>query len=219
MPTSRSQSLILTPGALDAMIAHCVQGAALACCGILAGIPPTAAAVYPLRNAAKSRARYHAERRDVLHAVIDLRGWGLTMVAIYHFRPGLAAVPSRTDLRKHAYGDLPRVIVALGEVPTVRVWRLTKRYCEELNWHLQPPEDRSASRDVQRPIARREVGRDDGVKKLPGFLGSVLSRMFWKPHTSARIPIRLLQDYPPLEPDPMWDPSLDNPRQRGLPDE
>jgi hypothetical protein len=141
------------------------------------------------------------------------------MVAIYHFRPRLAAVPSRTDLRKHAYGDLPRVIVSLGEVPTVRVWRLTKRYCEELNWHLRPPEDSSASQDVQSQIVRRDVGRDDGVKKLLSFFGSVLSRVFWEPHTSARIPIRLLQDYSPLEPDPMWDPALDNPRQRGSPDE
>src|SRR4051812_48250043 len=37
-----SQSLLLTAQAYDAMIAHCVKGSALACCGILAGIPPRA---------------------------------------------------------------------------------------------------------------------------------------------------------------------------------
>jgi hypothetical protein len=141
------------------------------------------------------------------------------MVAIYHFRPGLAAVPSRTDLREHAYGDLPRVIISLGEVPTVRAWRFTKRYCEELNWHLQPPEDSSAFEDARSPILRREIGREDDIKKLPGFFRSVLSGVFWGTRTSVRIPIYRLQDYSPLEPEPMWDPTLDDPRERGLPDE
>jgi proteasome lid subunit RPN8/RPN11 len=54
-------------------------------------------------------------------AFLDLRSRGLAIVAIYHFVPGTAAVPSPTDLRENYYGDLPRVIVSLGACPTVRV--------------------------------------------------------------------------------------------------
>jgi hypothetical protein len=133
------------------------------------------------------------------------------MVAIYHFRPGLAAVPSQTDLREHAYGDLPRAIVALGEVPTVRLWRLTKRYCEELEWHLQPSEPGSGSVDTPVSPVPPEVGRVVRAGKLPYLLGAVLCRGLWPSRTSRKIPIGRLQDDLALEPEPMWDPSLDNP--------
>jgi hypothetical protein len=71
--------------------------------------------------------------------------------------------------------------------------------------------------DPRSPLWRVD-GRDDGVKKLPGFLGSVVSRVFLKPHIAMRILIRRLQDDSPLESEPMCDSRLDNPRERNLPD-
>jgi len=117
MARSQTQPLLIPADIYDAMISHCIKGYPLACCGILAGIEPLASAIYPLRNAAESATRYESDPGDLLRAALDLRGRGLTIVAIYHFVPGSAAVPSPTDLRENYYGDLPRVIVSLGDSP------------------------------------------------------------------------------------------------------
>jgi proteasome lid subunit RPN8/RPN11 len=203
MAKAPPRTLLITAEAYDAMIAHCVGEPALACCGILAGVPPTASVAYPLRNAANSPSRYNSDPRDLFRANVDLRKRGLAVVAIYHSCPKTAAVPGPTDLRENAYGDVPRVIVARGEVPTVRVWRLTRRYCEELTWRLR-------TRDGE--LAPEGAGADDQAP--PTSPRSVLSWLFGR-RTSLRIPIGRLRDLPPLEPEPSRDPAPDRPVERG----
>jgi proteasome lid subunit RPN8/RPN11 len=217
MAKAPPQSLVFTAQAYDAMIAHCVKGSALACCGILAGIPSTASVAYPLRNVANSPARYFADPRDISRATKDLEGRGLEFVAIYHSRPNTAAVPSPTDLRENAYGDLPRVIVALSEPPAIRVWRLSKWYCEELAWRLQPRHGEPASEGDGEDFVRPEGARLLVDQASPSFPWSALSWLFTWRRTSVRISIRRLQDRPHLEPEPMWDPALDSPSDRGIP--
>ena len=117
MATSQRQPLLIPAEIYDAMISHCIKASPLACCGILAGIEPLASAIYPLRNAAESPTRYRSDPPDLTRAFLDLRSRGLAIVAIYHFVPGTAAVPSPTDLRENYYGDLPRVIVSLAPAP------------------------------------------------------------------------------------------------------
>jgi proteasome lid subunit RPN8/RPN11 len=217
MAKATPQSLLFTAQAYDAMIAHCVKGSALACCGILAGIPPTASVAYPLRNVANSPTRYIADWRDISRATKDLEGRGLEFVAIYHSRPETAAVPSPTDLRENAYGDLPRVIVAIGEFPSIRVWRLTKTYCEELTWRLQPREGGPTPEGDGGDDMQHEGARGVADQASPPFPSSALSWLFRRRRTSVRIPIRRLQDRPSLEPELMWDPALDCPPDRGIP--
>jgi proteasome lid subunit RPN8/RPN11 len=176
-------------------------------------------ATYPLRNVAESSVRYESDPSDLLRAILDLRERGLTIVAIYHCRPGNAAVPSPTDLRENHYGDLPRVIVSLGDFPTVRVWRLTARYCDELDWSLESRKWNSAAADSEPESMRPDVERSDGVLEPTSLLGSVLSRFFWRRRPSTRIPIGDLRDFSPPQPEPMWDPSLDRPRERDYPQE
>jgi proteasome lid subunit RPN8/RPN11 len=183
------------------MVAHCAKGSGLglACCGILGGKAPLASAIYPLRNAAESPNRYEAHPRDLLQAAVDLRKRRLEMVAIYQFRPKAAPVPSPTDLRENNYGDLPRVIVSLGETPTIRVWRLARRYCEELPWRIRPRGEESAPEDPE------------GALKGP-FVRSILGRLFRWRRSPLRIPIGRLPDFTTLVPEPMWDRALDRPR-------
>jgi proteasome lid subunit RPN8/RPN11 len=202
---------VLTAEAYDAMIAHCLKGSGLACCGILAGIRPTASVAYPLRNIANRPDRYFAEPRDLGQAHGDLVGRGLEIVAIYHSRPKMAAVPSPTDLREHAYGDIPRVIVALSEPPTIRVWRLTKRYCEELTWRLQPRAGVSNSENDGEDSTSPGTSGAFADQPSPSSPWSALPWLFRRRQTPVRIPIRRLQDRPPLVPEPMWDPTLDSP--------
>ncbi len=219
MARSQRQPLLIPAEIYDAMISHCIKGSPLACFGILAGIESLASAIYPLQNAAGSPVRYQSDPRDLLRAFLDLQERGLTIVAIYHCRPGNAAVPGPTDLRENYYGDIPRVIISLGDFPTVRVWRLTARYCDELDWRLQPRECGSAYEDSNSYFVRPDVERSDSVPKPPSLLGSVLSRVFWRWRPSTRIPIGHLRDYSPLQPEPMWDPALDRPREREFRDE
>ena len=219
MATSQRQSLLIPAEIYDAMISHCIKASPLACCGILAGIEPLASAIYPLRNAAESPTRYRSDPPDLTRAFLDLRSRGLAIVAIYHFVPGTAAVPSPTDLRENYYGDLPRVIVSLGACPTVRVWELTPQYCEELDWRLQPRERGSASEDAKAHSERADVEQSEDVPMPPSLLGSVLSRMFWWWRPSSRIPISRLPDFSPQKAEPMWDPSLDGLRERDYLDE
>jgi [CysO sulfur-carrier protein]-S-L-cysteine hydrolase len=217
MARSQKQHLVVPAEIYDAMLSHCIRGSPLACFGILAGTLSLVSAIYPLRNAAESSVRYESDPSDLLRAFLDLRERGLTIVAIYHCRPGNAAVPSPTDLRENHYGDLPRVIVSLGDFPAVRVWRLTARYCDELAWSLQPREWGSTTKGSE--SEGPDVERRAGVPMPSSLFESILSRFFRRRSLSTRIPIGDLHDFSPRQPEPMWDPSLDRPRERDYPHE
>ena len=145
MATPGEDSLIISTAVYDAMIAHCVGSPDRACCGILAGTPPRVSAIYPLRNTAANPRRYDADPRDLVAATLDLRDRGLSIAAIYHSCPEDLPIPSETDIAENHYGDIPRVILSVGEVIEVCVWRLTGRNCEELNWRLLPREEDAGS--------------------------------------------------------------------------
>lgn len=132
-------SLVIPAVIHDAMVAHCVRDAPLECCGILGGIAPDVSSIHPLRNTMASETHYEAEPSDVIAAVVELRGRGAEILAIYHSHPKWAAVPSKTDLETNYYGDVPRIIVSLLHAqPEVRIWRLNPSSYEELSWTLQP---------------------------------------------------------------------------------
>ena len=212
MATSQRQPLLIPPEVYDAMISHCIKGSDLACCGILAGAPPLASAIYPLRNTAKSAVRYDADHQDLLSATMDYRARGLTLVAIYKFHPNFAAIPSLTDVRENNYGDLPRVIISLGKVTTVRVWSLTAPNCEELEWCLLPREERCAFEDAKGYLVRLEVERSRWRPGVALFVSDRSSpRVFWWQRRSAKIAVDRPRDLPPMEHEPMWDPLLDSP--------
>jgi [CysO sulfur-carrier protein]-S-L-cysteine hydrolase len=129
--------LLIPRAILGAMIAHCLREDPLECCGLLCGVPPEVASIYPLRNVLASETRYAADPRDLIAVDRELRAGEAQILAIYHSHPRWAAVPSRTDLEQNYYGDLPRIIVSLlGERPEVRAWRLDAVSYEELPWRL-----------------------------------------------------------------------------------
>jgi [CysO sulfur-carrier protein]-S-L-cysteine hydrolase len=125
---------------VDAMLAHCIRGSPLECCGILGGVAPRVSSLHPLRNQAQSETRYDAEPRDLIDAYIALRARGAEILAIYHSHPRWQAVPSRTDLAENFYGAVPRIIVSLlSDPPDVRVWRLEQDSYHELAWRVIEP--------------------------------------------------------------------------------
>jgi [CysO sulfur-carrier protein]-S-L-cysteine hydrolase len=122
-----------------AMVTHCLREAPLECCGLLGGNARLVTSFHPLRNASASETRYDADPRDLIAAVVELRGRKAEVLAIYHSHPRWAAIPSQTDLRENHYGPVPRIIVSLlGSIPEVRVWRLDPDSFEEIPWRIVP---------------------------------------------------------------------------------
>jgi nucleoside-diphosphate kinase len=121
----------------DAMVAHCLMDAPLECCGLLGGAGTEVSLFYPLANDEASETSYNAEPHELIRAVQDLRAREGEILAIYHSHPRWTAVPSKADLARNHFGDVPRIIVSLLEhPPEVRVWRLGDAAFEELPWRL-----------------------------------------------------------------------------------
>jgi proteasome lid subunit RPN8/RPN11 len=140
---------------LDAMLDHCRRDAPFECCGILGGVPPLVLSLHPLRNIAASETRYRADEKDLIQAVVFLRGRCHEILAIYHSHPRWKAVPSQTDLSQNYWGEMPRIIVSLlTEPPDVRIWRLNPDSFQELSWKLIRP-DATADGSLQ-PTAQAD---------------------------------------------------------------
>jgi proteasome lid subunit RPN8/RPN11 len=124
---------------LSAMVDHCRRDAPLECCGLLTGRDFRARTCVPLRNAEQSPTRYEADAKELIDAVVAMRGRDEAILAIYHSHPRWAATPSRTDLETNYYGDVPRIIVSLlSDPPEVRTWRLGPSDYDELPWVTVP---------------------------------------------------------------------------------
>jgi proteasome lid subunit RPN8/RPN11 len=132
--------LSLPADILAAMLAHALREFPNECCGLLGGDGRRAVSIYPLRNIAEDPARrYDAEPRDLIQVDRDLRALDQHVVAIYHSHPCAAPVPSRTDLERNYYGDMPHIIISLqGPEPELRAWRLDTDTYEELPWRVAP---------------------------------------------------------------------------------
>ena len=135
-----SPSLEIPVNLLEEMLDHCRRDAPLECCGILGGVSPSVLSLHPLRNIAVSETRYQADEKDLIQAIVFLRGHCHEILAIYHSHPRWKAVPSQTDLSQNYWGEMPRIIVSLlTEPPDVRVWRLFRDSFKELSWKLIGP--------------------------------------------------------------------------------
>jgi proteasome lid subunit RPN8/RPN11 len=119
------EPLVVSAELRRAMIEHCRSEAPLECCGVLGGARRIASSIFRFRNVAASETRFEADPQDVIRAVQGLRARGEEFVAIYHSHPRWRAIPSKTDLERNGYGDLPQIIVGLlDDPPEVRAWRL-----------------------------------------------------------------------------------------------
>ena len=65
----------------------------------------TVSALLKFRNDAASPTEYVANQRDIRHALWSISAAGTEVLAVYHSHPTSAAVPSRTDLARNAWGE------------------------------------------------------------------------------------------------------------------
>ena len=124
------------------MVAQAVAEAPLECCGFLAGPAfadgqGTAAARYPLVNAAASPTEYDAEPRSLFAAHKDIRNRGWEVLAVYHSHPTSPPVPSRTDLARAYWHGVVHFIISLRtSQPEVRGWWLSEGAYREADWQV-----------------------------------------------------------------------------------
>ena len=134
------QPLRITSEIYQAILAHCRGEAPLECCGVVGGKERFATSFFPFCNILASENRYEADPADIIKAVQKLRSRGEEFVAIYHSHPQWKAVPSKTDLERNGYGELPQIIVGLTEdPPEVRAWRYQASSFDEIPLIVEGP--------------------------------------------------------------------------------
>jgi [CysO sulfur-carrier protein]-S-L-cysteine hydrolase len=88
--------------------------------------------VIPLENiAVDTRREYFASFESMARAWKHMRTTGLELIAIYHSHPNGPALPSRTDLERAQWVDLPMLIIDAATLE-VRAWWLEGEGHEEV---------------------------------------------------------------------------------------
>ena len=107
------------------------------------------------------------------------------------------------------------MIISLGKVIRVRVWKLTAFGYEELKLRVMPREESSDAEGAESYLALPTVEPSEPVQERRSLLASVLSRAFAWLRPSAGNAIAGAEGSPRRDGDPMWDASLDRPEGRG----
>lgn len=109
------------------MIGHCLDGAPLEACGLLAADPRTGkvTVTHPTANAEKSAKLYSIGPRDYMAAEDAADAAGLELVGVFHSHTHTEAYPSPTDVAAAGIPTWHYVIVSLrGGLPSVRSYRI-----------------------------------------------------------------------------------------------
>lgn len=126
-------ALEIRPALAAQIVAQARAGAPLETCGVLGGQAGRALAAYPLANALRSPARYHADADELLAAFLDIEARGWDMVGIYHSHPTGPDKPSATDVAEAYYPDAVYVIVSLAhEPPSLRAFQIVDGQVSEV---------------------------------------------------------------------------------------
>lgn len=143
----------LTHAQFDQIVAQARAEAPLECCGLIGGQGETALAIYPARNADRSRVHYTIDPRDMLNAtrdIEDVQGWEIS--AFYHSHPRSDAYPSPTDVREaveSGYSEYSRfMIVSLmnPDRPVIRCfWLRGGAISEEPLLVIDPADDEGSA--------------------------------------------------------------------------
>jgi proteasome lid subunit RPN8/RPN11 len=108
------------------MIAHAREGFPLEVCGILGGTGDTVSVIYRMTNTDASNEHFMMDPKEQFAVVKDLRGKGLSMLAVYHSHPETPARPSEEDIRLALTPDISYVIVSLADsaAPSVKSYKI-----------------------------------------------------------------------------------------------
>jgi len=109
------------------MINHAGRELPLECCGLLAGREGVVTRVYPLENQEKSPVSYLAAPEQEFHALTEIEGLGLDLLAVYHSHPETESYPSQLDIEKAYFTEALYFIISLKDpVPRARAFRISR---------------------------------------------------------------------------------------------
>lgn len=125
----------------DEIVDDCRSSYPAEVCGLVGGTRAALRHVIPVPNVAEpedGKCGFLMDGRAQLHAMREIEGCGLDLVAIYHSHPHSAPVPSEGDVRLAAYPDVAYVIVSTSEPasPELRAWRIDGTAVHELRVHI-----------------------------------------------------------------------------------
>jgi proteasome lid subunit RPN8/RPN11 len=130
--------LVLTTVVWSEMVGHCVRGAPLEACGLLAGLPggpsgPARAVVcLPAENADASARVYTVAPRDLLRADREAEAGGGELLGVYHSHTHTDAYPSPTDVASAPDPAWHYVLISLRDTePVVRSYRIVDGKIQE----------------------------------------------------------------------------------------
>ena len=122
-----AESLTISTGQIDEIIAHSLAEAPDECCGIIAASDGRATSVERARNAFASPLRYEIHPQDQFRIMTAIEESGEELAAIYNSHTGSAAIPSQTDINlAENWPDPLYVICSVADpsAPVVRAFAL-----------------------------------------------------------------------------------------------
>lgn len=139
---AESGILTLPFAILRQMIEHTRAESPRECCGLLSGRGLDVVAIHPLANEASDPEREFFVAEGLFEPYRRMREADHELLAIYHSHPASEAIPSKKDIERNYYGDLPHFIVSLaGPEPVVRGYRLGTDGFDAIQWRLLPEAD------------------------------------------------------------------------------
>ena len=107
--------LLISWDIYEAMVAHLISTLPMEGCGLLAGNDGRIEKHYPIYNRLNSPTAFEMAPEQLVSAVLELEGQGLSLLAIYHSHPDGPATPSATDIAHANYPDTVQIIVSFKD--------------------------------------------------------------------------------------------------------
>src|SRR5512145_1642458 len=99
-PERTPMSVLRIPsGIVDAMVRQAVKERPVEACGILAGRAGVVEDAIAMTNVDHSSEHFMMDPKEQFAVAKEIRGRGLTMLAVYHSHPQSPARPSQEDIR------------------------------------------------------------------------------------------------------------------------
>lgn len=123
-----------------AIIAHAQACCPEEACGLVAGEPGRATALYPGRNISPTPCDAYELDYETLARLIEFEDAGLKLVAIYHSHPLGPSGPSQTDVLSAFYPDAVYLICDLADptLPALRGFRIGAGRISEVGLDIPP---------------------------------------------------------------------------------
>lgn len=127
------EQISITINQYNQMLNHVSQCLPEEGCGLIGGNEDRAMVVFPVENELHSPVRFQMNPQEQLHAMQQMDGDGMAMIAIYHSHPNGPERPSITDLQEMRYpGTIYLIWSKTREEWKLRVFKIQTEQAVEI---------------------------------------------------------------------------------------